>query len=129
MLDIKKVYVIVFKDDETNHITGDNPRSAPFLAANAMIDDTEGETSLCYWSIGDERGHSLEGKVVQDLKNGIIFHADNIGETLTLTEFTMDEFELRSRPNMERIRPGSTNNLRSIEDVYAWCRSQAPQPH
>ena len=84
MLDIKKVYVIVFKADETNHITGDNPRSAPFLAANAMIDDTEGETSLCYWSIGDERGHSLEGKVVQDLKNGIVFHADNIGETLTL---------------------------------------------
>lgn len=129
MLDINKVYVVLFRDNATGHVTGDDPRMKPFLATNAMIEYEHGEPCLAYWAIGDERGHLLEGSIIRQLPNGIVFNARHINETLTLTEFTMQEFEQRCRPDMERMTPGSTRDLRTITDVYAFCRRTAPTIH
>lgn len=126
MLDINKVYVTLYRDNTTGHVSGDNPRMKPFLATNAMIDYRHGETCLAFWAIGDERGHLLEGTIIRELENGIVFNAQRINETLTLTEFTMQEFEQRCRPDMERFEPGSTRELRTIQDVYAFCRRGVP---
>ena len=122
MLDKNKVYVIVFKEDETGHISGDDPRVPPYLAANAFIEEFRGKMCLSYLSVGDEREHLLEGEIIEDLNNGIVFHAKYAGDTLTLTEFTMDEFEKRNRPHMKEYQPGSTAVLKTIDDVYFWCR-------
>lgn len=129
MLDINKVYVTLYRDNTTGHVSGDNPRMKPFLATNAMIDYRHGETCLAFWAIGDERGHLLEGTIIRELENGIVFNAQHINETLTLTEFTMQEFEQRCRPEMEQFEPGSTRELRTIQDVYAFCRRGAPTIH
>ena len=129
MLDINKVYVTLYRDNSTGHVSGANPRMKPFLSTNAMIDYRHGETCLAFWAIGDERGHLLEGTIIRELENGIVFNAQRINETLTLTEFTMQEFEQRCRPDMERFEPGSTRELRTIQDVYAFCRRGAPTIH
>ena len=101
----------------------------PFLATNAMIEYEHGEPCLAYWAIGDEHGHLLEGTIIRELPNGTIFNARHINETLTLTEFTMQEFEQRCRPDMERMTPGITRDLTTIADVYAFCRRTAPTIH
>lgn len=129
MLDINKVYVVLFRDNATGHVSGDDPRMKPFLATNAMIEYEYGEPCLAYWAIGDERGHLLEGTIIRQLPNGIVFNARHINETITLTEFTMQEFEQRCRPDMERMTPGSTRDLKTIADVYAFCRRTAPTIH
>ena len=129
MLDINKVYVVLHRDNATGHVSGDDPRMKPFLATNAMIEYEHGEPCLAYWAIGDERGHLLEGSIIRQLPNGIVFNARHINETITLTEFTMQEFEQRCRPDMERMTPESTRDLRNITDVYAFCRQTAPTIH
>lgn len=48
MLDKNKVYVIVFKEDETGHISRDDPRVPPYLAANAFIEEFRGKMCLSY---------------------------------------------------------------------------------
>jgi len=75
VLDKNKVYVIVFKEDETGHISGDDPRVPPYLAANAFIEEFRGKMCLSYLSVGDEREHLLEGEIIEDPNNGIVFHA------------------------------------------------------
>lgn len=129
MLDINKVYVVLHRDNTTGYVSGDNPRMKPFLATNAMIEYERGEPCLAYWAIGDVRGHLLEGSIIRQLPNGIVFNARHINETITLTEFTMQEFEQRCRPDMECMTPGSTRDLRTIADVYAFCRRTAPTIH
>lgn len=129
MLDINKVYVVLFRDNATGHVSGDDPRMKPFLATNAMIEYEHGEPCLAYWAIGDERGHLLKGNIIRQLPNGIVFNARHINETITLTEFIMQEFEQRCRPDMESMTPGSTRDLRTIADVYAFCRRTAPTIH
>ena len=124
MLDRRKPYVIDIEDRKKELNLRDNPRNAPAIAIESRIgmwDDGDGEEklSLFYYDIGAERGHVLPGKVIKNLKDGIVFRAKELNWDITLRELTMEQFDTRIRP---RLRPEVSEMLNDLDDVYVWYR-------
>ena len=88
MLDMRKPYILSIKDSTHLLNFNEDPRNLPSIAIKAHIGnwDEEKALHLFYYDIGCERGHVLPGKVVRDMKNGIVFDAKNPKWRFTLTE-------------------------------------------
>lgn len=124
MLDKRKPYVIDIEDRSRKLDMRDDGESVPSIAIRSSIEmwnDGHGEEkpSLFYYSIGEERGHKLQGKVVKDLPNGIVFYVPHLKWQFTLTELTMEQFEKRIRPHLDEYVSAMLNDL---DDVYTWYR-------
>ena len=79
---------------------------------------------LCFLAGYDEdaRGHMLDGKVVKELKNGIVFdygNKRNSHERLTLTPMTYEEFNTNIRPY---ITEQESSLIHDLDDAYFWYR-------
>lgn len=124
MLDERKPYVIDITDKSGKLNLRDRGRGTPAIAIKCKTDKQErsdGKKHLClfYYDIGCERGHILPGKVVKDLRNGIIFHARELNWDIKLTELTIEQFDERVRP---RLQPEVSEMLNDLDDVYIWYR-------
>ena len=126
MLDRRKPYVIDIEDRTKALNMRDNGVDVPAIAIKCSVEiwdngDGKEKLSLFYYDIGCERGHILQGKVLKDLKNGIVFHAKELNWVFTLTELTMEQFEARIRPTLPQEVSEMLNDL---DDVYVWYRQQ-----
>ena len=124
MLDRRKPYVIDIDNKAGELNMRDDGESLPCIAilcSIEMYDDGGGKEkpSLFYYSVGDERGHKLQGKTVKDLPNGIVFYVPRLKWQFTLTELTMEQFEKRIRPHLDENVSAMLNDL---DDVYTWYR-------
>lgn len=104
MLNPRTVYAVRFKG---------NPLFD--LAIMACIKDKQ----LCYYDFN--RGHMLEGRVIRNLKDGIIFKSKARGD-ITLTPLTLNEFNEQIRPSLV---PRLSDMLIDLDDVYSWYRRLA----
>ena len=124
MLDYRKPYVIDIEDRRKELNMRDDERNVPSIAIGSSIekwDDGDGKEkpSLFYYDIGCERGHKLQGKIMKDLPNGIVFYVPRLKWQFTLTELTMEQFEKRIRPLLDENVSAMLNDL---DDVYTWYR-------
>lgn len=115
MLDRRKTYKVTIHDNNKNGLTDGTE-----YAIRAEIRKENGHAVLWYYNF--ERGHSPQGRVVKELKNGIVFKATELNWTFTLTELTMEEFEAELRPE---LKPEVSAMLNDLDDVYTWFRQLA----
>ena len=74
---------------------------------------------LCYFNF--DRGHMLDGKVVKELDNGIVFDSSTLG-IITLSPLTLREFNAYIRPSLD---PYVRQYIHDIDDVNVWYRKLA----
>jgi len=128
VLDFRKPYVLLTKKSKEKSWFGDDD-NLPAIAIKCICEKGRKEYGenprkmyLQYYDIGCERGHRLEGKVVKDLPNGIVFEWANrsgMFDTFKLTELTMEEFERRVRPTLDEYQSKCINDL---DDAYVFYR-------
>lgn len=128
MLDFRKPYVLMTKKSRERVWRGDD-ENLPAIAIKCVCEHgrkEDGEnprkTYLQYYDLGCERGHRLEGRVIKDLPNGIVFEWENhngMFDTFKLTELTMDEFERRVRPTLDEYE---SDCIHDLDDVYVFYR-------
>lgn len=131
MLDFRKPYVLMTKRVNAKSWFGDDD-DLPMIAIKCICEHGRKDYGedvrkmyLQYYDIGCERGHRLEGKLIKELPNGIVFRWDNrdgMFDTFKLTELTMEEFERRVRPTLDEYQ---NRCLIDLDDVYVWYRRMA----
>lgn len=122
MLDRRKPYIIDITDRSKALNMRDSGEGLPAIAIRCeIVDAIDGEkgVALSYCDIGCERGHIMNGKIVKDLRNGIVFRAKQQNMDIKLTELTMEQFNARVRPSLQ---PEVSEMLNDLDDVYVWYR-------
>lgn len=122
MLDRRKPYVIDITDRSKALKMNDTGEGLPAIAIKCeVIEAIDGEkgVALAYYDIGCERGHILNGRIVKDLRNGVVFRAKRQNMDIKLTELTMEQFNARIRPSLQ---PEISEMLNDLDDVYVWYR-------
>lgn len=127
MLDERIPYVIDIEDCSGGLNMRDDGESVPSVAIMSKVDMWEDEPgvkklSLFYYDIGCERGHILPGVVLEDLPNGIVFHAEELDWNITLTALTYDVFNKRVRAD---LHDEDRKAINSQEDVNLFYRRMA----
>lgn len=127
MLDERIPYVIDIEDCTGGLNMRDRGVGVPAVAIMSKVDmweERRGEEklSLFYYDIGCERGHVLPGEILEDLPNGIVFHAEALNWNITLTTLTYDVFNKRVRAHLNEKERQS---IRSQEDVNFYYRRMA----
>lgn len=108
-------------DPRTPYIVRKEGRQGIFTTA---IDTQFIKGQLCFVAGYDpyRRGHMLDGKVVKELKNGIVFDYGNKRngyERLTFTPMTYEEFNTYIRPY---ITERESAMIHDLDDAYFWYR-------
>ena len=124
MLDQRKPYILTTKGNGDGKWFGDGD-DLPMVAIKCRIDyDDDGEPGLhlFYYDIGCERGHILPGKVIKEMKNGVVFRWEpdkGEPELFKLTEMTYDDFNRRIRPSLSEY---VSRHIHDLDDVQVFYR-------
>lgn len=77
---------------------------------------------LQYYDLGTERGHVLEGDVIEVFPNGLLFEWKKEHTLFKLVAMSMEDFERRVRSHLS---PDVSAKLNTLDDVYGWYRNMA----
>lgn len=114
MLDFRKVYRVDI------HPKRRTLSDFTEIAVKAELVKNGLRTQLGYYNL--ERGHLIDGRVLKNKKDGIVFYAARLDWILTMHELTMDDFDKLVRPN---IPDELSVALQDIDDVFFWYRREA----
>lgn len=123
MLDRRKPYVLRIRDAELSDKEYKKAaelweQDPPVLAINVSLARAGRGYALKYLELGSGRGHVFYGRVVKEMKNGIMFEGAEYKATFALTELTYEEFERRIRPRLSEWERRLLNDLDDVQTYY-----------